>query len=205
MKINNSIFYLEGTRAEPSVIGHAPTPLDPAPNMGAALVIDMWIKREDCTGLALGGNKVRQLEFDFGAVQACGAVRIRCWSPVRCSRTWCASPPRVRTKFGMEAHIQLEERAGGAGGSLPHIRQPVARPGCWARRCTLSPRRGRGGGGRGDGTALAAEGCKPYVIHSEPGHPPRRRAGCEAVPNILGRFENSGRWRRETIVSRGVV
>ena len=67
LKINNSIFYLERRRAEPSVVGHAPPPLDPAPNMGAALVIDVWIKREDCTGLALGGNKVRQLEFHFGA------------------------------------------------------------------------------------------------------------------------------------------
>ena len=47
-------------------LGHTPTPLDPAPNLGAALGIDLWIKREDCTGLALGGNKVRQLEFHFG-------------------------------------------------------------------------------------------------------------------------------------------
>ena len=44
--------------------------------MGAALVIDVWIKRKDCTGLALGVNKVRQLEFDFGAAQACGAETV---------------------------------------------------------------------------------------------------------------------------------
>ena len=50
-------------------LGHAPTPLDPAPNLGAVLGIDLWIKREDCTGLALGGNKVRQLEFHFGEAE----------------------------------------------------------------------------------------------------------------------------------------
>ena len=39
-------------------LGHAPTPLDPAPRLGAALGIELWIKRDDCTGLAFGGNKV---------------------------------------------------------------------------------------------------------------------------------------------------
>ena len=47
-------------------LGHAPTPIDAAPNLGGALGIDLYIKREDCTGLAFGGNKVRQLEFHFG-------------------------------------------------------------------------------------------------------------------------------------------
>ena len=46
----------------PSVrLAHAPTPLDPVPHLGAALGIELWIKRDDCTGLAFGGNKVRQL------------------------------------------------------------------------------------------------------------------------------------------------
>ncbi|MDE0004743.1 MAG: hypothetical protein OXQ29_18795, partial [Rhodospirillaceae bacterium] len=44
-------------------LGHAPTPLDAAPRLGAALGVELWIKRDDCTGLAMGGNKVRQLEF----------------------------------------------------------------------------------------------------------------------------------------------
>ena len=35
LKINNSIFYLEETRTESSVVGHAPMPLELAPNMGA--------------------------------------------------------------------------------------------------------------------------------------------------------------------------
>ena len=54
-------------------LGHAPTPIDPAPNLGAALGIDLYIKRDDCTGLAFGGNKVRQLEFHFGEARARGA------------------------------------------------------------------------------------------------------------------------------------
>ena len=47
--------------------------LDPAPNLGGALGIELWIKREDCTGRAFGGNKVRQLEFYLGEARARGA------------------------------------------------------------------------------------------------------------------------------------
>ena len=41
-------------------LGHAPTPVEPAPNLGAALGVEVWTKRDDCTGLVFGGNKVLQ-------------------------------------------------------------------------------------------------------------------------------------------------
>ena len=43
---------------------HAPTPLEPLKGLTRLLGgPDIWIKRDDCTGLALGGNKARKLEF----------------------------------------------------------------------------------------------------------------------------------------------
>lgn len=45
-------------------LAHAPTPLEPLTGLTAALRgPEIWIKRDDLTGLALGGNKVRKLEF----------------------------------------------------------------------------------------------------------------------------------------------
>lgn len=47
-------------------LAHLPTPLEPAPRLAAALDMDddaLWVKRDDCTGLAGGGNKARKLEF----------------------------------------------------------------------------------------------------------------------------------------------
>jgi len=56
---------------------HAPTPLEPMPRLTAALGgPKLWIKRDDCTGLALGGNKVRKLEFLLGEALAQGADTI---------------------------------------------------------------------------------------------------------------------------------
>ncbi len=40
-----------------------PTPLEYLPNMSKELNINLYIKRDDCTGLAFGGNKTRHLEF----------------------------------------------------------------------------------------------------------------------------------------------
>ena len=40
-----------------------PTPLEYLPNISKDLEINLYIKRDDCTGLAFGGNKTRHLEF----------------------------------------------------------------------------------------------------------------------------------------------
>jgi D-cysteine desulfhydrase family pyridoxal phosphate-dependent enzyme len=51
-----------------AVIAHAPTPLERLEGLSARLEgPSIWMKRDDCTGLAGGGNKVRKLEFIIGA------------------------------------------------------------------------------------------------------------------------------------------
>jgi D-cysteine desulfhydrase family pyridoxal phosphate-dependent enzyme len=52
-------------------LAHLPTPLEACRRLhaerGGPLV---WLKRDDCTGLALGGNKTRKLEFLLGRARA---------------------------------------------------------------------------------------------------------------------------------------
>ncbi|MGK9170633.1 D-cysteine desulfhydrase [Inquilinus limosus] len=56
---------------------HAPTPLEPLPRLTEALGgPQLWVKRDDCTGLALGGNKARKLEFLLGEALAQGVDTI---------------------------------------------------------------------------------------------------------------------------------
>ena len=48
-------------------LAHTPTPIEPLNNLGKALGGGhLYVKRDDCTGLAMGGNKARQLEYYFG-------------------------------------------------------------------------------------------------------------------------------------------
>ncbi|KOV64744.1 pyridoxal-phosphate dependent enzyme [Streptomyces sp. MMG1121] len=57
----------------PVSLGTFPTPVEPAPRLAAALGLgpeDLWIKRDDLTGLGGGGNKIRKLEWTVGAALA---------------------------------------------------------------------------------------------------------------------------------------
>ena len=53
-------------------LGHFPTPLEEAPRLSERLGVRIFIKRDDQTGLALGGNKVRKLEFLIGQALSTG-------------------------------------------------------------------------------------------------------------------------------------
>ena len=51
-------------------LAHLPTPIEPLDRLSSALGGPrIWVKRDDCTGLATGGNKTRKLEFLLGDAQ----------------------------------------------------------------------------------------------------------------------------------------
>jgi D-cysteine desulfhydrase len=56
-----------------TMLATLPTPLLAAPRLSEAVGVEVWIKRDDLTGLLLGGNKARKLEFLCGEAQAEGA------------------------------------------------------------------------------------------------------------------------------------
>lgn len=56
------------------LFAHLPTAVEPLPRLSAVLEgPQLWIKRDDQTGLAFGGNKTRKLEFLLAEAQAHGA------------------------------------------------------------------------------------------------------------------------------------
>lgn len=58
-------------------IGSFPTPVEPAPDLGADLgVPDLYVKRDDRTGDSYGGNKVRKLDFLLGDALERGCRRV---------------------------------------------------------------------------------------------------------------------------------
>lgn len=61
---------------EPLALAHLPTPLEPADRLAAALGLGagrLFVKRDDCTGLAGGGNKARKLNYLCADALAQGA------------------------------------------------------------------------------------------------------------------------------------
>ena len=50
-----------------------PTPIQKLENISRLLGTNVWIKRDDLTGIGLGGNKVRKLEFLLADAKRQGA------------------------------------------------------------------------------------------------------------------------------------
>ncbi len=89
-------------------MGHLPTPLEPMPRLGAALGCDLWVKRDDATGIAFGGNKVRQLNYYLGKARAESATQVLITGAVQSNFVRMAAA--MTAKVGMGCHIQLEDR-----------------------------------------------------------------------------------------------
>src|ERR1700760_794181 len=87
-------------------LAHLPTPLEPMRRLGALLGLDsLWVKRDDCTGLGIGGNKVRKLEFDLAAAMEEGADCIVCGGVVQSNAPRQAAP--ACAKLGIECQLGI--------------------------------------------------------------------------------------------------
>jgi L-cysteate sulfo-lyase len=91
----------------------APTPIDYLPRLSRLLDgPDIYIKRDDNTGLATGGNKTRKLEFLIGEALALGATRILTQGATQSNHV--RQTIAAANRFGLPATVLLEERVSGA-------------------------------------------------------------------------------------------
>ncbi len=89
--------------------GHFPTPLEPLSQLSRLLDgPNIWIKRDDCTGLATGGNKTRKLEFLLGDAQSKQADIIITQGATQSNHV--RQTVAAAAKLGLETHIFLEQR-----------------------------------------------------------------------------------------------
>ncbi len=92
-------------------IGHMNTPLEPMPRLSAALGgPNLWIKRDDCTGLATGGNKTRKLEFLIADALEQGADIVITQGATQSNHARQTAAAAAKT--GLECLILLEDRTG---------------------------------------------------------------------------------------------
>jgi 1-aminocyclopropane-1-carboxylate deaminase/D-cysteine desulfhydrase-like pyridoxal-dependent ACC family enzyme len=69
---------------------------------------ELFVKRDDKTGLSFGGNKVRQLEFYLGEALAQSADAVLITGAVQSN--FVRSVAAAACRLGLECHAQLEER-----------------------------------------------------------------------------------------------
>ncbi|MEM8812031.1 MAG: D-cysteine desulfhydrase family protein [Pseudomonadota bacterium] len=186
-------------------VGHFPTPLDHTQRLGSHLGLELYVKRDDCTGFGFGGNKVRQLAFYFGAALAEGADTILITGAVQSN--YARTTAAMAGHFGMGCHLQLEERVADPSdlyrtsgnvllddllGAVIHS-YPEGEDEIGADRAL-----------RDLASTLGAEGKNPFVIPLGPDNPPVGALGyvvCAA--ELLGQMRNQDLTIDQIVVPSG--
>ena len=93
------------------LLGTLPTPLDHCPRLSQAVGgtggPQIYIKRDDLTGFALGGNKVRMLEFLLGQAVAEGADCLMTGADVQSNQ--CRAVAAAAAKLGMDCYLAVRK------------------------------------------------------------------------------------------------
>lgn len=196
------------TRVFPrAALGHFPTPLEPAARLSAArgLSSPIVIKRDDCSGLAFGGNKVRQLEYYMGDAEACGATMVLITGAVQSNYVRTAAACAAR--MGMRCVVQLEDRVAGKG-ALYHSSGNVLLDHLLGAEVIHYPHGEDESGADANLEARAqaarAAGEVPYVIHlSEQPRPLGALGYVSAAEEIAAQLEHDQSAVRTIVVASG--
>ncbi len=156
------------------ILAHTPTPLEAMPNLTRLLGGPrLLVKRDDCTGLAMGGNKARQLEFYFGEAVDQGADTVIITGAIQSN--FVRQTAAAAAKLGMACEIQLENRV---PTKTPEYKTSgnVLLDRLLGANIQFFPE------GEDEEAAdralediaerIRADGGKPYIIHLAPCHPP---------------------------------
>lgn len=192
--------------AQPSVrLSSGETPLEPLERLGAHLGIELWAKRDDCFSLALGGNKVRQLEYYLGVGEQEGADTVLVTGALQSNfvRLTAAAARRL----GWQPVVQLEDRvpkndpfyrtSGNVllnelmGAEVHHFAEGEDEAAADRNLDTIA-------GG------LRARGRHPYVIHLGQDHPPIGALGyADAAIETRHQLETAGVEPDHVVVASG--
>ena len=190
-------------RAELAIV---PTPMEAMPNLSNFLDgPNLFVKRDDLTGLAMGGNKARQIEFYFGEAIAKKADVILITGAIQSN--FIRSAAAATAKLGMDCHVQLEER-------VPNVDQTYRASGnvlldklFGATIYSYPDGEDETGADRNINKIaddLKKQGKTPYIIPLSPGHAPLGAMGyIVAAQEILEQLKQSGQQIDEIVVASG--
>jgi 1-aminocyclopropane-1-carboxylate deaminase/D-cysteine desulfhydrase-like pyridoxal-dependent ACC family enzyme len=155
-----------------------PTPLVAAPRLAEVLGVGrLYVKRDDLTGFAFGGNKARPLEFLIAAALAEGADTLLTGGAP--GSNFCAATAAAAMRAGLSCHLVIAGDPSPAGPALALARSW----GATVNWTGVADRASVDAALPHAAARLTAHGCRPYLI-------PRGGAtGLGAVGFALAAFE----------------
>ncbi|MEQ9568076.1 MAG: pyridoxal-phosphate dependent enzyme, partial [Pseudomonadales bacterium] len=86
-------------------LANTPTPIQPLDRLSERLGCRLWIKRDDLTGSATSGNKIRKLEFTLARAKQQGADTIITCGGVQSNH--CRATAILGAQLGFKVHLLL--------------------------------------------------------------------------------------------------
>ncbi|PQO23265.1 D-cysteine desulfhydrase [Rhodobacteraceae bacterium WD3A24] len=172
-------------------LAHLPTPLERMDRLSAELGgPEIWIKRDDCTGLSTGGNKTRKLEFLMAEAQAEGADMVITQGATQSNHA--RQTAAFAARLGLGCHILLEDRTGSNDANyntngnvlLDHLHGATTekRPGGADMNAEME----------GVADRFRKEGRKPYVIPGGGSNPIGALGYVNAAFELIGQANDRG-------------
>ena len=170
---------------------HLPTPLEYLPNLSKALNgPEIWIKRDDCTGMSTGGNKTRKLEFLLAEARELGADIVLTQGATQSNHA--RQTAACAAKMRIDCHILLEDRTGKTDHDytesgnvlLDHLH------GASVERCAANP--DMNGELAKVAARLKSEGRKPYLIPGGGSNPTGALGYVNAAMELIGQANDLG-------------
>ena len=156
-----------------ALLQSGPTPIEHLARLSRELGVEVFVKRDDLTGLGFGGNKIRQLEFYFGAALAQGADTVLITGAVQSNYVRAAAA--AAAKLGLDAVLQLEERVPGMSRTYYASGNVLLDDLLGARRLSFPEGENEQGADqalRDEAERLRRAGRRPYVIPLALDNPP---------------------------------
>jgi D-cysteine desulfhydrase/L-cysteate sulfo-lyase len=183
-----------------------PTPIEPMPNLSKVLGgPSLFVKRDDLTGLALGGNKARQIEFYFGEAIAKKSNVILITGAIQSN--FVRSVAAAAAKLNMDCHVQLEERVPNVDATHRTSGNVLLTKLFGATIYTYPDGEDEIGADQNINKiaeVLRKQGRIPYIIPLAPGHTPLGALGyIVAAQEILDQLRKSGQFIDEIVVASG--
>ncbi len=142
---------------------HAPTPLEPMVNLSKKLGgPKLFVKRDDCTGLATGGNKTRKLDFLMGEAVKRGADCVVTQGAVQSNHV--RQTAAAATRLGLGCYVLLERRVPNVAPNYETTGNVFLDHLFGAEISFCEPGQDMNAAVEALGVELAERGKKPYVI-----------------------------------------
>jgi len=177
-------------------LAHLPTPLEEAPRLAEALgLASLRVKRDDATGLAMGGNKARKLEYLIADALAAGADTLLTTGGAQSNHVRMTAAAACR--FGMRCLLFL------SGPEPPSRQGNLVLDGLFNAECRFFGPVAKDAidvAMEAEAERLSSAGARPYIIPVGGSTPLGCLGYVRAVEELAAQAERAA-WRPEVIVA----